>query len=171
MYYSVPVAYVLWAMSGFGALGLHRFYLGKIGTGFLWFITGGMFMLGSVYDLLTLPRQVRDANIRAVLSEALESSSRSFLRDGGRLMGGKAAGGRSESIEKVILRTARRNGGSVTPGEVVLEGDVPLEDARAALDKMAGEGYANMRIRTSGVIVYVFPEFFREGRDDFEVGI
>ena len=33
MYYSVPVAYLLWFIGGLGALGLHRFYLRKYGTG------------------------------------------------------------------------------------------------------------------------------------------
>jgi len=63
MYYSVGIAYLLWLCSGFGALGLHRFYLGKIFTGLLWMCTGGLGMIGSIYDLITLPGQVREANI------------------------------------------------------------------------------------------------------------
>ncbi|MDR1107200.1 MAG: NINE protein, partial [Treponema sp.] len=30
--YSVGIAYLLWFLSGFGALGFHRYYLGKIPT-------------------------------------------------------------------------------------------------------------------------------------------
>jgi hypothetical protein len=64
--YSVGIAYLLWLLSGFGALGFHRFYLGKIFTGLLWMFTGGLGMIGSIYDLITLPGQVRDANMRYV---------------------------------------------------------------------------------------------------------
>jgi hypothetical protein len=62
--YSTFVAYLLWFLSGFGSLGFHRFYLGKIPTWLIWMCTGGLFGLGSIYDLLTLPSQVREANIR-----------------------------------------------------------------------------------------------------------
>jgi len=68
MYYSVGIAYLLWLCSGFGALGLHRFYLGKIFTGLLWMCTGGLGMIGSIYDLITLPGQVREANILRKMS-------------------------------------------------------------------------------------------------------
>ena len=64
--YSVGIAYLLWLLSGFGALGFHRFYLGKILTGLLWMFTGGLGMIGSIYDLFTLARQVRDANMQYV---------------------------------------------------------------------------------------------------------
>ena len=67
--YSVGIAYLLWLVSGFGALGFHRFYLGKIFTGLLWFFTGGLGMIGSIYDLITLPAQVMEANIRRAYNE------------------------------------------------------------------------------------------------------
>jgi TM2 domain-containing membrane protein YozV len=60
--YSIGIAYLLWLVSGFGALGLHRFYLGKILTGILWMCTGGLAGIGALYDLFTLPWQVREAN-------------------------------------------------------------------------------------------------------------
>jgi len=62
--YSVGIAYLLWLVSGFGALGFHRFYLGKFFTGLLWMFTGGLGMIGAIYDFITLPGQVLEANIR-----------------------------------------------------------------------------------------------------------
>ena len=69
--YSTFTAYILWLLSGFGALGFHRFYLGKFSTGLLWMATGGLFALGSICDFFTLPGQVREANIRNALYDQL----------------------------------------------------------------------------------------------------
>ncbi len=35
-----------------GKLGVHRFYAGKIGTGLLWLVTGGLFGVGWIVDLV-----------------------------------------------------------------------------------------------------------------------
>ncbi len=57
---STAVAYLLWFF--FGLLGVHRFYCGRIGTGVLWFFTGGLFLIGWVVDVFLIPGMVRDAN-------------------------------------------------------------------------------------------------------------
>ena len=48
----------------FGVFGIHRFYMGKIGTGILWLLTGGLFLVGWAYDFFTLNEQVDELNRR-----------------------------------------------------------------------------------------------------------
>ncbi|MBE0500508.1 MAG: TM2 domain-containing protein [Desulfuromonadales bacterium] len=45
-----------------GLFGVHRFYMGKIWTGLLYFLTGGLFMLGWLYDFWTLNDQISEVN-------------------------------------------------------------------------------------------------------------
>ena len=59
---SKGTAYVLWLLSIFGWLGFHRFYLGKVGTGIIWILTGGVGGVGALIDLFTLGGQVEQYN-------------------------------------------------------------------------------------------------------------
>lgn len=55
-----PIDYNLsWILLTFlGVFGVHRFYIGKWLTGLLFLCTGGLFMLGVLYDYWTLNRQI-----------------------------------------------------------------------------------------------------------------
>ncbi len=59
---SKKVAYALWFLGCFGILGFHRFYLGKAGTGLLWYCTLGFFLIGALTDLFSLSHEVDKYN-------------------------------------------------------------------------------------------------------------
>ena len=99
---------------------------------------------------------VREENLRRGYRNVLSSDPDFFLS------GASSDPGPRESLEKVILRTAKKNKGVATPGEVALEADIPLEEAKQALEKLVSGGYADIRVRRSGAIVYVFTEFLED---------
>jgi TM2 domain-containing membrane protein YozV len=154
--YTEGKTYLMWLVSLI-IPGFHRFYLGKIGSGLLYLFTGGVFFLGTLTDLFRIPRLVREANYTIALERAL-------LTDAGKIEQPTAAP-KKESIEKVILKTAKANNGIITPSLVALEGDIPIDDAKKYLDKITLKGFAEMKITKNGVIVYSFPDFLKETKE------
>lgn len=67
------LAYILWFF--FGLLGIHKFYLGKVGMGIFYLLTGGFFTIGWFIDLFTLSSQVDSYN-------ALYLARQAAFRDG-----------------------------------------------------------------------------------------
>jgi TM2 domain-containing membrane protein YozV len=54
---------VTWILLTFlGMFGAHRLYLGKWLTALLWFFTGGLFLVGYLYDYWTLNEQIDEIN-------------------------------------------------------------------------------------------------------------
>ena len=166
--YSTSIAYLLWLFSGFGVLGFHRFYLGRFGTGLLYLFTGGLFGLGALFDLFYIPTMVREANLQMHYRDAMfgnyNSQRQSYNTASDSGIGSFFQSRTKESIERVILKTAKRNGGIVSPGEVALQSNVTIEDAKSYLEKLVKQGYAEMRVKKVGMLVYVFPEFLTEER-------
>lgn len=54
------VAWIL--LTFFGVFGIHRFYMGKWISGLIYFCTGGLFMIGYLYDFCTLNEQISELN-------------------------------------------------------------------------------------------------------------
>lgn len=59
--HSRTLGYILWI---FGFTGSHRFYFGKPLTGTLWFLTGGVFLIGWIIDLFLIPQMDAEADVR-----------------------------------------------------------------------------------------------------------
>lgn len=58
--YSFNVSWLL--LTFLGLFGVHRMYIGKWITGIIYFFTGGLFLIGWLYDLWTLNSQVSERN-------------------------------------------------------------------------------------------------------------
>ena len=64
---SAATAYLLWCLCFVGVSGIHRFYAGRWITGIIWLLTGGLFFIGQLVDLLLIPGMIRQANLEAAL--------------------------------------------------------------------------------------------------------
>ncbi len=67
-YEAGPMDYnIAWILLTFlGVFGVHRFYLGKVLTGVVYFFTGGLIGIGIIYDFWTLNEQVDEINLNAI---------------------------------------------------------------------------------------------------------
>jgi TM2 domain-containing membrane protein YozV len=64
---SALVAFILWCFGLFGFCGLHRFYVGRIGTGIVWLLTFGLLGIGQLVDLFLLGSMTREANMHQLV--------------------------------------------------------------------------------------------------------
>ena len=157
--YSLFIAYLLWVFSGCGALGFHRFYLGKIPTGLLWMFTGGLGMFGSIYDFFTLPGQVREANIRKALDDQMHRRQDwRYVNDAQTRLVSEMH--KKEHPERTILNLARENNGILTVSDVALKADITMDEAKEYLEALVSKGFAELRVRKSGSLVYVILDMF-----------
>ena len=118
-------------------------------------------MIGSVYDFFTLSGQVREANIR----NALYDQRRGLYRPAGMPDWRYAEDAQvrvvkndKDSVERVILKIAKENKGFLTVSEVALGAEISIEESRKCLDTLVTKGFAELRIRQSGSLVYVIPD-------------
>ncbi len=142
--YKEGIAFGLWAGWLFGFAGLHRLYLGKYGTGFLWLFTWGLFGIGQIYDLITLRRQVEEANL---LEEARE------------LRRERRAGRPQPTPQQRLLSAAMQEGGKLTVTQAAMVTGYTFEETERLLREMVASGYVDVGNEPeSGVVVYYFPE-------------
>jgi hypothetical protein len=157
---STGLAYLLLICGG--GLGLHKFYLGRPGMGVLYLCTGGIFGLGWLYDLFTLPRQVREANVRMGygMEEEPELVVHHYYHEAPpspldfASMGGTASMA-GASPEKQILILSRRFP-VMSVRDAVAGTRLEIHEAETALHNLAEEGLAREIVDEDGRLSYDF---------------
>ncbi|MCH9046133.1 MAG: TM2 domain-containing protein [SAR324 cluster bacterium] len=141
---------VLWGLPG-----VHRFYLGKVRS----LLTGGLFGAGWLYNLLTLPRQVRQFDLRCQALRAAHDA-RPGRRDTHSPLKARSIGkSRQGDTMVALLDTAAANCGLLTVTKGVLATGLLFQKVDAALREMMVARYVDVRNHLqTGVVQYVFPE-------------
>ena len=67
-------AYILWCLGFVGLCGIHRLYMGKIGTGLLWLFTFGLLGWGQLIDIFLISEQIETINTKQKLGTLTDAS-------------------------------------------------------------------------------------------------
>lgn len=160
---SKGVAFGLWLACLLGVCGLHRFYLGRPGTGLLWLFTFGLFGVGQLVDLIRLPRLVAEENnkhaaLQALAEKrALAAMQRRMQLPPARVAPSPVVEDTAEQFRQKLLKAAARRGGKLTIAQGVMATGKTFEEVERELDSMAKSGHVGVdNDPKSGVIVYDF---------------
>ena len=148
------IAYLLWCGCFVGVCGLHRIYNGKYGTGFLWLFTLGLFGMGQLFDLFTIPGMVEDANNRLLVT----SMGQAALAAGGAGVPMKRMLPRTtEEFQVALVHAAEVRGGRLSVAEAVAATGRGFKEVEKQLREMAIAGYVEEDSDDSGQVFYRFP--------------
>jgi len=149
--HSSGTAFLLWLACLFGACGIHRFYLGRYGTGLLYLLTFGLLGVGQVLDLFWMRRMVREADLG---SRPLPLTSPARL-----LSASRQRPDADEDLRMRLVRAASQHGGRLSVSQGVMATGKPFKTVEALLDEMARSGHVDIdNDPVSGAVVYTFGE-------------
>src|SRR5512143_4153719 len=148
-------AYLLWCGWMIGLGGLHRIYLGRYASGFLYLFTWGLFGVGQLIDLFQMGRLVEDENNRLLISEMGGAQAIAAAAHRGLLP--RRAPRNTEEFQVSLAQAAEQHGGRLTVTEAVAATGRSFKDVEKALNKMVVEGYIDVdNDEATGVLVYRF---------------
>lgn len=163
------IAFALWIACIFGFCGIHRFYLGRWGSGLLWLCTFGLFGVGQFIDLLRLPAMVREENMKYAAFRALAERRRlgpmqqqhPVLPPGQQALPAlpPAEPNTPEAFRRKLLEAAARYGGTLTVPQGVMATGKTFDEVEAELDSMTQSGHVGIdNDERTGAVIYTFGE-------------
>lgn len=150
---SKGTSYLLWLTILIGLGGIHRFYNGKIVTGFIWLFTGGLFGIGQLVDLVLIPGMVDEHNLKKraqllgyapVQPRVTEVINRQDAQ---------------AQLRLKLVQAAQKRGGKLSVTQAVLDTGVDFDLVEPVLIGLVKSGRADIQNDPkTGVILYTFPD-------------
>lgn len=96
-----------------GCLGIHRFYVGKIGTGILWLLTGGCLGIGALVDIIMIATE----NFSDEYNRLIVQDSRKYPHYAYAGAAQQTRTTRDEALEQLEKLAKLRDSGAITQNE------------------------------------------------------
>ena len=155
---SAGTAYILWIFGFFGIFGVHRFYLGKVGSGLLYLFTFGLFGFGQFIDLFLIPGMTRERNYYLLQKSTVESLSNIVNGSPVTLQQTTEnpspefpANSHHASVAEpkpdpmlTLLKAAAANNNVLSIGQAVIVTELPVEEVEKLLQKAIKQNLAHI---------------------------
>lgn len=168
---SVPLAYLLCALGLLGLGGIHRFYLGRYISGFIYLCTGGLFGLGQIIDLFLIPSMVEEKN-RYLWAKSRTQDTRHLTNMGEEILrqtthnipwqkqkishSSSATPQKTDPLVK-LLKAAAANNNVLSIGQAIILMELPPDQVKELLNNAVKQELAHIdNDLSTGAVRYYF---------------
>ena len=100
-----------------GYLGIHRFYVGKIGTGILWLLTGGCLGVGALVDIIMIATEnFTDDSNRLIVQDSRKNQNYAYS-SASYGTSGATKSSREDVLDQIEKLAKLRDSGAITQEE------------------------------------------------------
>ncbi len=155
-------AYLLWFAGFLGLCGLHRFYLNRPGTGFLYLLLGPLLVgqVLNIIDLFRLPGMVAEENAKHAALRGAQGYPMLLPAAGGAIAVQQVRPIRFDSPDDIrmkLVNAAAQHGGRLSVTQGVMATGKTFEEIEGILDNMARSGYVEITNDDhTGIVLYNF---------------